>query len=205
MIFYFMKALLKYVVLTVTLVFPVVIYLFLKNFGENKYAIPIYYQEEVGKEVSGCFEFSIPHNVDLSRYQSFNDNVPGGVAIINPVFDECFDCPPNLNEIKRIVQRHPDINVVNLYVEQLTSYQSSITNQAENWLVKEVELPDMISILRCQLLFDIPSKTSVTEMNQTNQLVLLDRQNRIRGYYKKNDREDVDRLILEISILKQEE
>ncbi len=205
MIFYFMKAALtKCVVLTVTLVLPVGVYLFLKNFGENKYAIPVYYQEEAEKEVSECFEFSIPHSVNLSVYQSFSDNVPGGIAIINPVFDACFDCPPNLNEIKRIVQRHPDINVVNLYVGQLTSYQSSITNQVENWLVKEVELPDMISILRCQLLIDIPSKTSVIEMNETNQLVLIDAQNRIRGYYNKNDREDIDRLILEISILKQE-
>ncbi len=194
----------KYIVLTITLVVPLVAYLFLKNFGENKYAIPIYYQDIVEREVSGCFQFSLPHHVNFSAYKNFGIKAPVGLTIINPVFDSCFDCAPNLNNVKRVVQKHEDINVLSLYVQQITSFKNSQNSLGKNWFIREVNLPDLISILRCELLFEIPSKTSITELNEKNQLVLIDEQNRIRGYYAMNDREEIDRLILEISILKQE-
>jgi len=195
----------KYIVLTITLVVPVVAYLFLKNLGENKYAIPVYYQESsVGNEPSGCFQFSTPHVVDFTKYSGFTVNTSHSIMVVNPVFDSCFDCAPNLNELKRLRQKHGDIGILNLYVKELTSFENQLNDLSREWFINEITLPDMVSILRCELIVDIPSSTSITEMNEVNQLILIDDRNRIRGYYTKKEREDIDRLILEISILKQE-
>ena len=40
--------------------------------------------------------------------------------------------------------------------------------------------------------------------NLDNRVVLIDKQNRIRGYYNITEREETDRLILELRILKTE-
>jgi len=199
-----MKKGIKYLVLSLTLIFPVLIYLFLEGFAVNKYTIPQFYQDQSeSRDIPGCLQFAIPHVADLSLY-TFEKPEVGQIRVVNPVFDECFDCPPNLNEVKRVSQRHGDVLVHNIYSEMITRIDSAKTESGSNWLITQMGFPDLVNIVKCELIIEVPFDTSVGWLRENGQLVLLDKQNRIRGYYRKADREEIDRLITEIAILKQE-
>jgi hypothetical protein len=54
----------------------------------------------------------------------------------------------------------------------------------------QVAFPDLNFLKNCILL-----------LGSSHDIVLIDNQNRIRGYYKSSAREDIDRLLVEISII----
>ena len=185
----------------VILLAPVLIYLFLEGFGNNQFVLPVYPGDENTQTSSDCLSTDEAGLVNLSRYFDFNDS-GGGITVIRPVLDECFSCPPNLNEVKRLLQKHSDIKLVNIYTDDFTS---PIQNTPEGWVPVKVDRTVFDEIIRCELGINVSKNAVRSELKEHLRLVLVDETGKIRGYYSPQDRVEMDRLILEISILKQEQ
>ncbi|MEQ9424754.1 MAG: hypothetical protein RJQ09_10075 [Cyclobacteriaceae bacterium] len=188
-----MDKLRKYLILTVAFVVPVLIYLFLKLFGQNYYALPVYYQDEtVRLEKEGCAILRAPHTVAFIDEASF-------ATVIVPLPDGCENCTDSWNELRRIQQRHDEV-AFNFITDKPMDCPDALSNCSSNYLSSV----DLVNRMRCDLVMDIPMRISLDSAKKLNRWVLVDSYRKIRGYYEPNDREEIDRLILELTILKQE-
>ena len=184
-----MKQYLKPTILFVALLLPVVIFLFLKLFGENKFDIPVYYQnqEEIVSDIS-CVNANIkaPYIVDLFNADLFKGPMLNQIKDDQIILLAYFDSKDNSDlsyKIKRLQERLGEDYQMILFVDSLVDEDFS------SQLLINTEVEYVASFWKCALLND-----------DYHQWVLLDTQKRIRGYYDSSEKE-MDRLIVEMAIL----
>lgn len=170
-----MNKIIKFAFLVVTLLIPVVIFTFLKFFGNNKFDVEVMYQEGVPNEYrEKCDINSVPYSV--SEFVLDNKK---GLKIV------AFDNGDDELEFKNVAIRlselfKDDINIRLLTKQSKQSpYFKALTVSAENYE----------KYIACNFI-----------LGDLNKLVLLDENNRIRGYYDR-DLDEIDRLIVEVKIL----
>ncbi len=167
----------KISILTLTLLIPVLIYVFLKSFGTNTYEVPEYYQEGVISEYCGIntaerYQLSIEESSLFYAHTNKNKHLQFVVK-----------------EIVRI-QDKSDVKIVGLYDlnEEKLSQPSGVEYQGL--------LPnEFVDFLSCKLLIYTQDK------NVFDYMVLVDKSGIIRGYYLANDYEEYDRMFAELLIL----
>ena len=172
---YVMKV--KYFILFLTILAPVLIYVFLESFGSNKYEIPVYYSEGVTSEYCEI-RTSEPYTLKVTQTTLFyahssKNNFIGTI----------------LKEMVRIESK-TKVRIVGL--EDLNEAKISHTSGVEYKGMLPTELVDYLS---CKLLVYNESQ------NIYNYLVLVDNDGGIRGYYNSGDFADYDRLFAELDIL----
>lgn len=156
----------KLVFLTLALLLPVAVFVFLKIFGRNEFTVPVMYQEGMIDAPANCgFTYEAPYLVPDSLVSGLNLRDRDSVYVF--YFDPSLATPMNRISVEF------------------------------KWASVKVVTPsdfhgrtDLRSIKDCVLL--IPPEASVA---------LIDHKNRIRGYYDGTDRDEVDRLIVEIKII----
>lgn len=172
------KNTIKGLLLFVLLVMPVIIFVFLKSFGENQYKVEKYHQHHLADSIkSRCGDVELPHRLDLTFKKQLLLIIPHSDSILSNRLK---------NTIKRIQSRYGGILAQRLYlpssIEADEAYDQLVTTGKTEWE----------NYLSCQLL-----------TNKNNpEMVLIDSENIIRGYYGMNDPEETDRLLLEIEIIK---
>lgn len=151
-------------VLLFALLFPVIIFLFLKFFGENEY--------------------------ELSVYSSSCSN------LIENLFSES---NINSNNIKILDVRVSDDNLlIDNYINKLDISDEikviTLSDQSRNlkWLNIKVDSLLIKNLTTCieNIVFD------------KSFILLLDNKNNVRGYFSSSDRREIERLDVEIDILK---
>ncbi len=170
--------------LVVALVVPSLIYVFLRGFGDNKFEIPVFYQE--GIPFSGCKVVSSKqHLVQFEDYKLH--------------FTQLFYFPMWVNDAEfyqqcnRIAEKYS--NVVFTAIADSSNY-----NILGNVLLVSNEA-HLYEIANCDLV--LGQETAITEPIY-NKLVLVDKHKQIRGYFNGNEMEDMDRLNIELDILSKE-
>ena len=156
----------KLLFLTLALLLPVAIFIFLKLFGKNEFDVPVMHQEgKIGAPANCDFVYTTPYQV------------PDSVIV-------------NLR-----LKRADSLYV--LYFDPSLSTPMNRISVEFKWAPVTVVAPsafaggtDITKLKACVLLMQPPA--SVT---------LLDHKNRIRGYYDGSDRDEVDRLIVEMKII----
>lgn len=179
---------------------PVLIFLFLKFFGRNEFTIPVYYQKGLGDSLTTpC--------LDKSREQYVVRNMEVDMGKINIVHFERVDGPvlkTRLEELERVqdvFQNDADIELTtylngsSISLKDITDYNKRIQFVDQFWKISQLDSADWANLKYC----------GMAMTNLDNRVVLVDKQNRIRGYYNIIEREETDRLILELRILKTEE
>lgn len=153
----------KKIILVITLIVPVGIFIFLRFFGKNEFAIPVYYENAIDIPNTGCGRsYSATYQVADSTLTNIGWSGKS-VLIVN-------DSSSTVHlGLKRLNEELPN-EVQLIFLPDSEAYPSQL--------------------FRCDFLLQKPMNT-----------VLLDEQRRIRGYYDYKDREEVDRLILELKIL----
>jgi protein SCO1/2 len=177
-----MRSSLKKILLLVTLVVPVLTYLFLRSFGDNRYELPVYYQEE--GSVESCVDLLFPHTIDLGQL------TPQPAAASVFYFPATVTSNKLYQQLSRIIATLSDVGVYGL-----------ISEPAEVTIGTGLLIPsntDFLEIVNCQLLMGEGSGLSEPPKNK---LVLVDKFGRIRGYYDGAEFDDMDRLELELKIL----
>ncbi|NOS93829.1 MAG: hypothetical protein HOP30_18075 [Cyclobacteriaceae bacterium] len=153
----------KNVLLSVALLLPVLVFIFLKFFGKNKFDIPVFHQDRI-ELIGDCnLNYAVPYRVPVEVLTSLNC-VLWDPSVI--VFSDL------VGESKSRLETEIQTKKLNLIVAK--------------GLVSEEELRKLSCV------FILPPETNA---------VLVDGEQRIRGYYKLNDRDETDRLLVELKIL----
>lgn len=156
----------KLIFLTLALLFPVAIFVFLKIFGRNEFTVPLMHQDGKIDAPQNCdFNYSSPYTTPDSLIDILNPKTQDSLYVL--YFD-------------------PSINTA----------MKRIATEAR-WLSVRIVDPgsfprgtDLGTIKECVLLMKPPATVA-----------LVDHNNRIRGYYDGSDRDEVDRLLVEIQII----
>ena len=182
-----------------TLAIPVVVFLFLKIFGENKYEVPVFFEQGI----EGCGNPTQSHTVSLEALKI---------------------SPKNYCVISLLDSNENDAN--RAFVTELVRIQDAFYGKTEPQFIlltnsRSVEThADMLAFCKVNglnpehtilLNLNAAEKKDFTECGlglgkpdggQPTDLALIDEEGKIRGFYPRNDKEETDRLILELKILK---
>ena len=171
-----MKHSLKWFVLSISIIIPLIISFFLHFFGKNNYEVPIFHEESVGN-YSFCFlKVEFPFYVTSDSIFEIGENF---ILIDIRLDDE------NQNFINNEIERLLNNNfIIDLY--SITS--SSLDN---DWKILTLNKPELIKYVNCKFLYDI----------NFSSLILIDKFGRIRGYYESNSEDEFERLSAELKIL----
>jgi hypothetical protein len=149
----------KTILLSLALLLPVAVFLFLKFFGKNEFDVPAFYQEEKPVVTEDCsYSYAIPYLIPDSVMLRVKKDEKKSLYLVH------FSSPENLSRVVESYGRDIDV-------------------------VADPRLNDSLT-RKCIFL-----------MNASQDVILIDSQRRIRGYYTSKDREEIDRLLLELDIL----
>ena len=167
-----MNSKVKFFFLFIILMIPVIIFLVLKGLGTNQFTIPVYYSEGV-PEIQQ-FDCEFPEDEYIINWPA--DFIPDTPAVIF-----VGDVEKEKNMIRRISKNRETPSSV-----YLLSHQEANIDGMSAQVLDSAELK---TLLHCTFASDT-----------LNQWILVDSENRIRGYYNRS-LEEQDRLLDEISIL----
>jgi protein SCO1 len=189
----------KQIILLLTLAIPVAVFLFLKIFGENKYEIPVFFAQGI----EGCGNPPQQHTVNLESL-----NISPKNHCVVAVMDSN-DNTANRTFVTELVRiQDAFYGRVEPQFILLTNSQSVETHADMLAFCKVNGLNPEHTIL---LNLNAAEKKDFTECGlglgkpdggQPTDLALIDDEGKIRGFYLRNDKEETDRLILELKILK---
>lgn len=174
-----MNRTLKITFLIITLAVPLAIVLFLQMFGENKFSIPVYYEEGVADEVTNCnFEkrsFLVPDSLLTST--------KGPSIVLFFKETDSYNAIALNNHVQRLKA------TFGKETPEMVFYASRKLVQHKDVVVRKLPQESLEHIMQCGFI-----------LKEFNRYILVDRKNRIRGYYG-TALDEVDRLIVEIKIL----
>ena len=156
----------KAILLTLALLLPVAVFIFLKIFGRNEFQVPVLHQEQNIDVPENCnFQYTSPYRVADSVIANIGLNKKDSLYVF--YFD------PSLNTAMKRVS--VEFAGASLRIVSATDFSGDT---------------DLSVMRQCVLLMKSPASVA-----------LLDHRNLIRGYYDGTDRDEVDRLIVEIKII----
>lgn len=200
----------KILILLFTLTFPVILYLFLRSYGRNEFALPVFFEKEEKLYCNNA-------NKANDSIQVFSLNLEDSFKLEN-VYKADYKVVhfPNVNdseiqtlknEMNRILNTFDDLSINLLSFKSLTveDDQSVSFLPAERSNTYLYTQDDKDKFVNC--IYALPTKEwdskhpSEETIAVDHTLVLLDEENKIRGYYDGFETKEVDRLILEIRVL----
>ncbi len=155
----------KSIFLFLALILPILIFIFLKFFGKNEFAVPPMYTEISPQNSEGCLPVSLPYLVP--------DSVLNQLAIGEDSLTLVLFGQPNDESKIQINRVMDEISKDGIRMVQFPS----LTGKVLQW------------------------KKCIFFLKEPFDLVLVDRSGVIRGQYNSNDREEIDRLLMEITII----
>jgi len=178
----------KPILLFLALGLPVAVFVFLKFFGKNEFVVPVLFEDGMSTP-EGCelFRYDVPYSIPDTVLAKFAWNSNDSISLV--VFSDTTNAEQQEQSIQlnRIfTEFHSDNFKIILLSESSRSEQTEFKNVR---LVMVRELQES-SVRSCVFL-----------LKPTDNTVLLDSKKRIRGQYNTANREDVDRLIMEIKII----
>ncbi len=169
----------KFLFLILILTVPVIIFLFLRLFGTNEFTVPVYYESGAPADTLGCsYTDTAPYRVPMP------DNSNGNTVILLDGGSELMAQSDRNNLLRRIKQNtYEGLRVIVFFDKELGA---PIPMENIRYIPKSTAA---WGNLLCQFV-----------TSEERQLILVDDERRIRGYYGL-DLEEVDRLLVEIEIL----
>lgn len=155
----------KSIFLFLALIFPVLIFVFLKFFGRNEFAVTPLFTETNSEIPEGCLPVTFPYHVQDSVLRQLDFKEDSLVLVL-------FGAP---NEEAKI---------------QINRIMDEISNDEIRMVRFPVSGEKVLQWKKCIFFLKHPFD-----------LVLVDRNGLIRGQYNSGDREEVDRLLMEITII----
>jgi protein SCO1/2 len=204
---------------------PVFVFLFLKFFGNNKFDLPHYFPElaENGevKIVAGDTLFIKVPDFKLfdqdSIELSFNQ---GQIRVVGFFFSRCGTiCPVTNKNILRVAEnfkKSKDLQILSITVDPkydtphiLKLYSQTFGFSGDNWKFLTGDKKYIYDL--CIKGFKLPVSdasqydSKISNVDQTfihsDRLLLIDKENHIRGIYEGTNVTDIDRLMVEIKVL----
>ncbi|SFT65406.1 protein SCO1/2 [Algoriphagus locisalis] len=212
--------LLQGLVLVCILLVPILIFLFLKGFGNNTYDIPVYFEKGVDNPFKECpvadttqhyipeFSFTNQEGKTVGR-----SDMEGMITIVDFFFTSCPSiCPKMSAEMERVNDMFRDedkVRIMSISIdptydtpEILKEYASEHNAVAGKWDFLTGGVQETYDLAKCGFIIPTVDGMGVPDdFVHSDKFMLIDEQGRIRGYYSGTSREDVDLLMLETKVL----
>ena len=207
-----MKKYTKAGLLIITLVIPALIFTFLRFFATNHYNIPFYHpltnaDGSIKMNGKDTVFYSVPK---LDANTLAGNDLPrhlfkGKLTVINYLPEECLDScqivQSNLQRIQSLMKEIKGLRMITI-CDTITREEIGSSRFTDNtgWIIAKVKPENLQIVLNGALKFQtkIPkAKTNSLE----SKLILIDKDEHIRGYYNGYDTDEIDRLMAEIKIL----
>lgn len=176
----------KPILLFLALLLPIAVFVFLKFFGKNEFSVPVLFTENI-EQPAGCeaFTYTLPYAIHDSVTKQIQWSSEDSISLF--VF---LDSVVNKQEI--IIQ-------LNRVFTEFRGEKFAVYGLSDKESEK-IKLDDSRFTLFVEPANKI-LKHCVFLLEGDNNTVLLDSKRRIRGQYTITDREETDRLILEMKIM----
>jgi hypothetical protein len=179
----------KVLFMFLALLLPVLIFLFLKSFGKNEFAVPILFADSVSAPVAcAVYTYKAPYVIEDSVLQKLEWNSNDSLTLI------VFEDGNKVNQHERKIQLErvfTEFKKVPLQVIRVHNNQPVVPNEGKALSDLSLPEPDFQTFRNCVFL-----------LSTANDAVIIDRHKRIRGQYNLLKREDADRMIMqEMNIL----
>lgn len=207
-------------VLLCILLIPIVIIVFLKTFGNNKYDIPVLFENGVEDPFMECDiveegQHYIPEFVLTSQdgLSMGREEMKGKITIVDFFFTSCPSiCPIMSTEMERVddaFRNQDQVQIFSISIdpeydtpEVLKEYAERHRATPGKWFFLTGEKQLIYDLARCGFILPTLDGNGVPDdFVHSDKFVLVDELGRIRGYYSGTNRDDVDKLILETKIL----
>ena len=226
-------------ILFIVLILPVFVYLGLKQFGTNHYALPRYIpaidsttgEIKMAKRLNPRWNESELDTVfqTLPAFQLIDENgktfsssaLKGKIHVASFFFTRCTTiCPKISTQISRVqdtFEGDSEIKLISISVdpvhdrpEQLTAYAQRFDANPMQWSFLTGEKKNIYPLilngyhvpLADASEYDQAIKNPDETFIHSERLVLVDKEGIIRGFYDGTDKKEVDRLLVEIKVLK---
>ncbi|SHO65289.1 SCO family protein [Algoriphagus zhangzhouensis] len=207
-------------VLVCVLLIPVLIFMFLRGFGENHYDLPIFYQNGVDNPFKECnFEDSTQHYIPEFAFTNQEGktigrkDMEGKITIVDFFFTSCPSiCPVMSKEMERVndmFRNNPEVQILSISIdpeydtpEILQEYANEHHATPGKWHFLSGSKLETYELARCGFILPtVDGLGNPDDFIHSDKFTLVDDQGRIRGYYSGTNREDVDLLMLETKVL----
>lgn len=212
--------LLQGLVLVCILLVPVLIFMFLKSFGNNTYDIPIFFEQGVDNPFKECpitdtTQHYIPKFTFINQKGASvgSEEMKGKITVVDFFFTSCPSiCPVMSSEMERVndmFRDEPKLQILSISIdptydtpEILQEYADKHNAKAGKWNFLTGDKSEIYQLAKCGFILPTLDGMGVPDdFGHSDKFVLIDELGRIRGYYSGTNREEVDLLMLEAKIL----
>lgn len=207
------KAIFLFFFLVVTV--PALAFTLMRWYENNIEALP-YYHQGSSTESPGVKHFSVPDFAFLNTDSNMvrGDFARGKVWVINYFFTSCPTVCPKMMAGMRLIQKafpnDKQVRLLSLTVDpyhdtpaKLKKYAAKHNIDLQQWQLGTGTKPELYRFARNGLFITATDGNGGEgDFIHSDKIVLVDRQNHIRGYYDGTDGDEINRLIKDISRLK---
>ncbi|MGV3540310.1 MAG: SCO family protein [Rufibacter sp.] len=210
----------KALVLGSLLLVPVLVFLFLKIFGVNRYSLRTYFPTSVDStNVQGQWRYDTiyhkvpPFQLTSQTGASFSQrDLEGKMYVAHFFYTSCQGiCKQVSTQLARVQDAfrfQPDVKIVSfsLQPEQdqvpvLQKYAQSFGAKPDRWIFLTGDKSKVYSLAEKGYFVPLSNTEGENQSLHQKQLLLVDKQQQIRGIYDGTQATEVDRLITEINVL----
>ncbi|ALI97938.1 SCO family protein [Rufibacter tibetensis] len=213
----------KALVLGTLLLLPVLVFLFLKMFGVNRFSLRTYFPATVDStQVAGEWKYDTTyHQVPDFKLTSHTGtafsqkDLEGKIYVANFFFTSCkgpcTQMSTQLSRVQDAFRLQPDVRIISHTLKPqedspavLSEYAESFKARPNKWIFltgpeNEIQRLAEKGYRLTSLESALPDGSPA--LLQSNRFVLVDKEKHVRGIYDGTDAADVDRLITEINVL----
>ena len=181
--FFIMRKTQKVVIMISVLLAPIFVFLFLKEYGSNKFDLPIYFPE--GSPFAECdrIDGQSRHAADIMFTN--NINLPALFYLPSAEQNEYY------SDLNNVLSKYPSLEVWGVIIEGSLILSEGIRTFS-------LGLEEYNDFINCELVL---GEEEWLQEPITNKYVLIDGQRSIRGYYECDNLDDIERLDVELDIL----
>ncbi len=207
-------------VLVCILLVPVLIFTFLRGFGQNEYDLPIFFQNGVDNPFQECPSTDSGQHV-IPEFSFVNQDgqpvgskeMEGKITIVDFFFTSCPSiCPVMSTEMERVqdmFRDNPKVQIMSISIDPeydtpqiLKDYSIEHGAVSGKWHFLSGPKLETYQLARCGFVLPtIDGNGIADDFVHSDKFILIDELGRIRGYYSGTNREDVDLLMLETKVL----
>lgn len=207
----------KVALLILILAVPALLYIILAGTGKNEYKIQVFNPKSdmCPPPANGDTMHRIPPFSFVSQDGKTvtEQDFKGKIYVADFIFTRCPSiCPVMTSELTRVQEAfkgNPDIKILShsidpLYdsTQVLKAYGDKHKADYNFWTFVTGDSTKIYDMARCGYFMAIQkSPDSRLVFDHSDKLILIDKEQRIRGFYSGTKREEVDRLIIEMQIL----
>jgi protein SCO1/2 len=211
----------KIITLSLLMILPVGVIIFISNFGKNRFKLPVYFAEDSVTTKGGQYKvtqaYTVPDfNLIDNEGNSINQKqLRGYIYVADFFFTRCGSiCPKMSTQLTRVQEefyKDTTVKIISFTVDPKNDTVEVLNKYAEEYGAIKGKwrfvtgTKDSIYALAQKGYFITAMEDTAHPVDfiHSDKLVLVDKNGWIRGYYNGTDLKEVDKLITEIKVLQE--